>query len=305
MESPLNIPTPGRSGQRLREALHDRPLAIFGAPFALAARQIEQQGFSAIYLSGAAFSAGLLGIPDIGLVTLNQLVDQTARLASSVEIPVIVDADTGFGEPAAVASCVRQLEAAGAAAIQIEDQDTAKRCGHLAGKTVVPVETMTEKIAAACQGRTSSNTVIIARTDVRGVTSLADCLSRITAYQQAGADWVFPEALSSREEFAAVGDALRRQNSIGLANMTEFGKSPLLSLAELGDLGFAAVLFPVTLLRLAMKAIEVGLDLIADEGTQDGLLDLMQTREELYDLLDYDPSRPEAWRVRRQAPSES
>ncbi len=305
MDAPLTIPTPGRSGRSLRDAIQDRPLAIVGAPFALAARQIEQQGFPAIYLSGAAFSAGLLGIPDIGLVTLDQLVDQTARLASSVEIPVVVDADTGFGEPAAVASCVQRLEAAGAAAIQIEDQDAAKRCGHLAGKTVIPVETMTDKIAAACQGRTSPDTIVIARTDVRGVTSLAECISRITAYQEAGADWVFPEALSSQEEFATVGEALRDQNGIGLANMTEFGKSPLLSLAELGDLGFAAVLYPVTLLRLAMKAIEVGLDLLADEGTQEGLLDLMQTREELYDLLDYDPARPEAWRTQRRAPSDS
>jgi methylisocitrate lyase len=298
MSAHLPLPEPGRSGRLLREALRDRPLAIVGSPFALAARLIEEHGFPAIYLSGAAFSAGLLGVPDIGLVSLDQLVDQTSRLASSVRLPVVVDADTGFGGPNDVASCVQRLEAAGAGAIQIEDQNPDKRCGHLPGKQVIEPEAMADKIAAACQGRTSSETIIIARTDVRGVTTLDDCMSRISRYFEAGADWVFPEALRSREEFAVVGEMLRQSNSIGLANMTEFGRSPLLELEELGDLGFAAVLYPVTLLRLAMKAIEIGLDLLTDEGTQRSLLDLMQTREELYNLLDYEPTDPDSWRER-------
>jgi methylisocitrate lyase len=299
----LPLPQPGCGGRLLREALRDRPLPIVGSPFALAARLIEDREFPAVYLSGAAFSAGLLGVPDIGLISLDQLADQTAQLASSIKLPVVVDADTGFGGPADVAACVQRLEAAGAAAIQIEDQNPDKRCGHLAGKQVIETEAMVEKIAAACQGRISPDTIIIARTDIRGVTTLDDCVSRIHAYHEAGADWVFPEALRSREEFTVVGETLRQSGGIGLANMTEFGRSPLLELEELGDLGFAAVLYPVTLLRVAMKAIEVGLDLLADEGTQRSLLDLMQTREELYDLLDYDPANPDQWR-RRLAPAD-
>lgn len=292
------VPAPGVSGGRLRAAVEDRPLAVIGAPFPLAAREIERQGFSAAYLSGAACSAGLLGVPDIGLISLAELCDQTSRLASSVEIPLIVDADVGFGGPDAVADCVSRLEAAGAAAIQIEDQQPDKRCGHLAGKRVIATDEMTAKIAAACAARRSPETVIIARTDVRGVTSVADCLDRLASFREAGADWLFPEALTSREEFAAIGRFLTETDSIGLANMTEFGRGPLLSIGALGDLGFAAVLYPVTLLRLAMKAIEVGLELLADEGSQESLLDLMQTREELYELLEYDPANPDAWRQR-------
>ena len=299
------VPQLGVAGSRLRQALTSRPLAVVGAPFPLAAREIERQGFAAAYLSGAAFSAGLLGVPDIGLISLEQLCEQTARLAASVEIPLVVDADTGFGGPDAVADCVVQLEAAGAAAIQLEDQPDDKRCGHLDGKRVIPAAEMAEKIAAACQARRSPETVIIARTDVRSITTVGDCLDRLAAYRDAGADWLFPEALASRDEFAAVGRWLAESSSIGIANMTEFGRSPLLTRTDLGGLGFAAVLYPVTLLRLAMKAIEVGLELLADEETQAGLLDLMQTREELYDLLEYDPANPEGWRQRLGPDSDS
>ncbi len=298
MNHQLSLPPPGVPGSRLRQALADRPIRVIGAPFPLAAREIERQGFAASYLSGAAFSAGLLGVPDIGLISLEQLCEQTTRLAASVEIPVIVDADTGFGGPDAVAESVARLEAAGAAAIQIEDQADDKRCGHLSGKQLIPADEMVEKIAAACRGRRSTETVIIARTDVRSVATLEECLDRLAAYRTAGADWLFPEALTSRDEFLTVGQWLTQSECIGLANMTEFGRGPLLTVAELGGAGFAAVLYPVTLLRLAMKAIEVGLELLADEGSQQNLLDLMQTREELYDLLDYDPAHPEAWRQR-------
>jgi methylisocitrate lyase len=298
MNHHLPLPLPGVTGRRLRKTLAERPVTVVGAPFPLAAREIERQGFAAIYLSGAAFSAGLLGMPDIGLISQEHLCEQTARLAASVEIPVIVDADTGFGGPDSVAECVTRLEAAGAAAIQIEDQSDDKRCGHLPGKRVIAAEEMLEKITAACAARKSSETVIIARTDIRSVSTLEDCLDRLSAYQQAGADWLFPEALTSREEFLAVGRWLVDSKTIGIANMTEFGRGPLLTVDELGTAGFAAVLYPVTLLRLAMKAIEVGLELLTDEGSQLSLLDLMQTREELYDLLDYDPAHPEAWRQR-------
>jgi methylisocitrate lyase len=282
---------PRSRGAILRRLVADGTVAIPGAPLALAAKLIEREGFDAIYLSGAAFSAGLLGVPDIGILTLDQLVAQTRLLAATVEIPLVVDADTGFGSPDAVAECVRRLEEAGAAAIQLEDQRRPKRCGHLPGKEIVELDEMTAKIAAACAARRDPATVIIGRSDARGVTNLDDCLARLKAYRAAGADWLFPEALASRDEFARVGRELSGTPLV--ANMTEFGTSPLLTLDELQSLGFAAVLYPVTLLRLAMKAIEAGLGLIADEGTQAGLLDLMQSREELYDLLDYDPKHPE------------
>jgi methylisocitrate lyase len=288
--APDTLRQPSR-GAVLRRLAQEGTFAIPGAPIALVAKLIEREGFEAIYLSGAAFSAGVLGVPDIGILTLDQLVSQTRLLAAAVEIPLIVDADTGFGGPDAVTDCVRQLEAAGAAAIQLEDQRRPKRCGHLPGKEIVDTAEMCEKIAAACAARRDPATVILGRSDARGVTDLDDCLARLKAYRDAGADWLFPEALASRDEFKRVGRELSGTPLV--ANMTEFGSSPLLSLDELAELGFAAVLYPVTLLRLAMKAIEAGLGLIADEGTQTGLLDLMQSREELYDLLDYDPKHPE------------
>ena len=292
---PSPRPTPSGRGGLLREAVEESTIAIVGAPFALSAKLIEREGFGAIYLSGAAFSAGTFGIPDIGLFTLEQLVEQTRVLAGSVAIPLVVDADTGFGSPDDVADCVLKLEAAGAAAIQLEDQQSAKRCGHLAGKQLVTEAEMCEKIAAAAAARRDPSTVIIGRTDARGVTSLDDCLRRMHAYRDAGADWLFPEALRSRDEFRQVGDEFASLNTPLIANMTEFGISPLMALEDLSAMGFSAALYPVTLMRIAMKAMEAGLGMITDEGTQENLLDLMQTRDELYDLLDYDPAHPEAW----------
>lgn len=281
-------------GDTLRRSIRNGTIAIPGAPIVLAARLIEREGFEAVYLSGAALSAGVFGVPDIGIITLEQLVEQTRSIAAAIDIPLIVDADTGFGGPDAVADCVRRLEQAGAAAIQLEDQRRPKRCGHLPGKELVDTSEMAEKIAAAREACRDERTVIIGRSDARGVTSLDDCLARLRAYRDAGADWLFPEGLTSRAEFARAGRDLGGVGGVPLlANMTEFGVSPLLSVADLADMGFAAVLFPVTLLRLAMKAMEAGLGILADEGTQESLLDLMQTRQELYDLLEYDPSRPE------------
>jgi len=290
-------PATAGGGAALRAAAATEMLGIVGAPFALAGKLIETAGFDAIYLSGAAFSAGTLGVPDIGLFTRDQLVEQTRILARSVTIPLVVDADTGFGTPRDVEETVRLLEAAGAAAIQIEDQMGAaaggdKRCGHLAGKQLVEPTAMAERIAAACAGRRDPQTVIIGRTDSRGVSGLHDCLHRLHAYRAAGADWLFPEALASRDEFHTVGREFAETGTPLLANMTEFGVSPLISIPDLAELGFAAALYPVTLLRLAMKALEAGLAVLADDGTQESLLDLMQTRAELYDLLGYDPANP-------------
>jgi methylisocitrate lyase len=297
-------PATAAGGAALRRAAETETLGIVGAPFALAAKLVESAGFDAIYLSGAAFSAGSLGVPDIGLFTRDQLVEQTRILARAVTIPVVVDADTGFGGPREVEMTVRLLEAAGAAAIQLEDQRGAdKRCGHLAGKQVVDPVEMAEKIAAARAGRHDPGTVIIGRCDSRSVHGFDDCLARLHAYQTAGADWLFPEALQSREEFGRVGREFNGSTPL-LANMTEFGTSPLLSIPDLAAAGFTAVLYPVTLMRLAMKAMEAGLALIAEEGSQESVLDLMQSREELYDLLDYDPKHPERHRFARREAAE-
>lgn len=271
-------------GKQLRELVTDSTIAVPGAPNALVAKLVERVGFRAVYLSGAAFSAGALGLPDIGLFTLSELAEETRRLSRAVRLPVMVDADTGFGGPLCVERTVWELEQAGAAAIQLEDQVSPKRCGHLAGKSLVSADEMCGKIRAAVAARRDADLVIIARTDARGVSGLDDAIARARAYVAAGADWVFPEALESRDEFEAFARAVRVPL---VANMTEFGRSPLMTVDELSELGYAVVLFPVTLLRVAMKAVERAAQVLAGEGTQRSLLDTMQTRDELYELLDY------------------
>lgn len=237
-----------------------------------------------MYLSGAAFSAGEFALPDIGLFTLTELAEQATRLTRAAPIPLIVDADTGFGEAVNVERTVRELEAAGAAAIQLEDQRLPKRCGHLSGKSLVDAAEMCAKLRAAAAARTDPDLVILARTDARGVVGFDDAVDRAKRYIDAGADWIFPEALASRDEFERFGQATKAPL---IANMTEFGQSPLLSLDELRQLGYAGVLLPVTLLRVAMKAVETTLAAIAASGTQRDVVDRMQSRQELYDLLEY------------------
>jgi len=276
---------PTSPGQALRQSVADECLQIPGAPNALAARLVERYGFEAMYLSGAAFSAGELALPDIGLFTLTELVEQAKRLTAAANIPLIVDADTGFGEAVNVERTVFELEAAGAAAIQLEDQQLPKRCGHLSGKTLVETETMCAKIRAATAARGDDDLVIIARTDARGVEDIEAGLERAKRYLDAGADWIFPEALQSEDEFARFAEEIQAPL---IANMTEFGKSPLLPAPTLAQMGYAGVLYPVTLLRLAMRAMETALAVLAADGDQRELLDLMQTRDELYDLLEYE-----------------
>lgn len=272
-------------GRLLRDAVRTSCIQIPGAPNALVARLIERMGFDATYLSGAGLSAGVLGVPDVGLFTLSELAQHTAYLTQNVAIPVIVDADTGFGEPIHVERTVSELERAGAAAIQLEDQLFPKRCGHLSGKSLIEPAQMEAKILAAVESRTDRDLVIIARTDARGVDGFDAAVERSKRYCQAGADWIFPEALQDRGEFERFAEAM---DVPLLANMTEFGKSPLLTHTELAEMGYSAVLYPVTLLRIFMRAAEAALAVIADEGSQQELLDLMQTREELYDLIGYD-----------------
>jgi len=278
---PADFASPGK---QLRLLIKDSTIQIPGAPSALFARLIQRMGYDAVYLSGAAFSANVFGLPDVGLFTLTELAQQTTYLTRTMTLPVIVDADTGFGEAMNVERTIVELEAAGAAAIQLEDQIMPKRCGHLSGKSIVDVEVMCTKLRAAAGAKSDPETVIIARTDARGVTNIEDAIERSKRYLDAGADWIFPEALASPQEF----ERFAREIEMPLmANMTEFGKSPLLSLDDLAGMGYSAVLYPVTLLRVAMKAAEAALAVLATEGSQESLLDLMQTREELYDLLDY------------------
>jgi methylisocitrate lyase len=260
-------------------------IQVPGAPNALVGRLIEEMGYTAVYLSGAAMSVGILAMPDVGLFTLTELAQQVAYLSARVGVPVIVDADTGFGDTTNIERTVTELERAGAAAIQLEDQQLPKRCGQLSGKLLVGADAMCAKLRAATSARTDDSTVIIARTDARGVEGLEGAIDRAQQYIAAGADWIFPEALASREEFQSFASEI----SVPLvANMTEFGKSPLLDFDDLSAMGYRVVLYPVTLLRVAMKAIESTLTILAADGTQRELLDLMQTRQELYDLLEYD-----------------
>ena len=271
-------------GRLLRDVVADSTIQVPGAFNALTGRLIQEAGYDAAYLSGAAFSAGSLALPDVGLFTLSELVQHTAALTRRLDIPVIVDADTGFGATMNVERTIVELEAAGAAAIQLEDQAFPKRCGHLSGKSLIDVEEMCAKLRAAAAARTDQDLVILARTDARGVTNIDDAIERAKRYLDAGADWIFPEALADAGEFERFADAVEAPL---VANMTEFGKSPLMTLEELAQLGYAAVLYPVTLLRVAMKAVEAALAVIAADGTQRELTDLMQTRQELYDLIEY------------------
>ncbi len=272
-------------GELLRSTVYASAIQVPGAPNALAARMVEEAGFEAVYLSGAALSAGVLAMPDIGLFTLTELVQQVEYMTSRVAIPVIVDADTGFGDTVNVERAIADLERAGAAAIQLEDQVLPKRCGHLSGKTLVSTADMCAKLRAAAAARADDSTVILGRTDACSVEGFDAAVVRAQHYLEAGADWIFPEALSTLDEFRTFAQAV---DAPLVANMTEFGKSPLIDFDELADIGYRVVLYPVTLLRISMKAAETALAILAADGSQRELLDLMQTRQELYDLLDYD-----------------
>jgi methylisocitrate lyase len=268
----------------LREQLASgRLLQLPGAFNPLSARLIEAKGFDGVYISGAVLSADL-GLPDIGLTTATEVTLRAGQIARMTGLPSIVDADTGFGEPMNVARTVQGLEDAGLAGCHIEDQVNPKRCGHLDGKAVVDDDTALQRIRAAVDGRRDPNFLVMARTDIRAVDGLAAAVDRAKALVDAGADAIFPEAMASPEEFEAIRKAV---DVPLLANMTEFGKGELLTAQQLTDLGMNIVIYPVTLLRLAMGAAMAGLDTLKAEGTQAGLLDRMQTRAELYELLDY------------------
>jgi methylisocitrate lyase len=276
--------TPAAKRVALRRALSSPGLLTFPGAFTpLTARLIERKGFDGVYLSGAVM-ANELGLPDIGLTTLTEVALRAGQVARNTDLPVLVDADTGFGEPMNVARTVQALEDAGVAALHIEDQVNPKRCGHLDGKQVVDEATAVGRIRAAVEARRDPGLVVMARTDVRGLSSLDDCIVRCRALVDAGADALFPEALTSLDEFRAVCDAV---DVPVLANMTEFGKSELFTHDELRDAGVSIVIHPVSLLRVAMGAAARALDALQRDGSLTGVVPEMQTRAELYDLVDY------------------
>ena len=271
-------------GRRLRDALADGPIMIPGVFNALSAKMAQRIGFLAVYLSGGALSAGWAGLPDIGLLTLNEFAEEAGRLAAATNLPLLCDADTGFGEAVNVERTVRVYERAGAAGLHLEDQVLPKRCGHLSGKALVTPEVMASKIRAAVSSRNDPDFMIIARTDARSVEGLDAAVERAEVYRDAGADMIFPEALESTDEFA---EFARRVPAPLIANMTEFGRSPILDFDQLGALGYRAVLYPLTAFRSAMKAAEETLTALLLAGHQRQSLERMQTRAELYELLGY------------------
>ena len=276
--------------KKLRDLIAQGAIMIPGVPNASMARQVEQAGFHAVYVSGAGMANSTAGLPDIGLLWRDEVVRLASYVAHAVRIPTIVDADTGFGEGDAVAQTIRQLEKAGLAGCHIEDQEFPKRCGHVEGKTIVDARMMVARIKAAVAAREDKDFLIIARTDSRADEGLDGAISRANEYLDAGADAIFPEALQSAEEFV---DFAQEIDAPLMANMTEFGKSPLLTFQELSDFGYRMIIFPQSAFRISMKASEKFFAALKKAGTQNDCLDQMQTRQELYDLLDYNPAEDE------------
>ena len=276
---------PGTKRAQFRERLASGELLrVPGAFNPLSARLIQDKGFDGVYISGAVISADL-GLPDIGLTTLTEVAARSQQISRMTDLPSLVDADTGFGEPMNVARTVQTLEDAGVSGLHIEDQVNPKRCGHLDGKAVVDTDTALKRIRAAADARRDPNLLIMARTDIRAVDGLDAAMDRAKQLVDAGADAIFPEAMRDLGEFEAMRNAV---DVPILANMTEFGKSELFTTTQLGNIGVNIVIYPVTLLRSAMGAAERTLDAINADGTQQSAVGEMQTRARLYELLDYE-----------------
>jgi len=255
-----------------------------GAINPLSAMMIEKKNFEGVYISGAVLSADL-GFPDIGLTTLPEVAERGAQITRMSNLPSIIDVDTGFGVAMNMARSIQTLEDAGISGCHLEDQENPKRCGHLDNKVIVPIEEMTTKVKAAAEARRDENFLIIARTDAKASEGMEKAIDRAKAYVDAGADMIFPEALHTEVEFEIFREAI---DVPLLANMTEFGKTELLTTDQLSNLGYNLVIYPVTNLRIAMGAIEKCLDTINEKGTQASLLDEMQHRKDLYELLGYE-----------------
>ncbi|MFG0331441.1 MAG: methylisocitrate lyase [Phycisphaerales bacterium] len=274
-------------GAQLREQMRRGVVMAPGAWNALVARAIGAAGFDACYISGGA-TANAAGYPDIGLITLTEMCRTIREVTQAGGVPTIVDADTGYGEVEAVIRTVVEYERAGAAGCHIEDQVFPKRCGHLDGKTLITTDDMCEKIRAAASQRLSEDFIVIARTDACGVDGFNAAVERANAYREAGADMIFPEGLGSEQEFAEMA---KRSPGLLLANMTEFGKTPSIPAARFGEMGYQLVIYPVTMQRVAMGAVIAALEKLRADGSVDAFVDGMQTRQELYRLLDYTPGR--------------
>jgi methylisocitrate lyase len=277
--------TPAQKRADLRAALAAGELLRFPGAFnPLSAKLIQNKGFEGVYISGAVLAADL-GLPDIGLTTLSEVAARGQQISRMTNLPTLIDADTGFGEPMNVARTVQSLEDAGVAGLHIEDQVNPKRCGHLDGKAVVGPDVATKRIRAAVDARRDPNLLIMARTDIRAIDGLGAAIDRAKQLVDAGADAIFPEAMADLAEFEAVRKAV---DVPILANMTEFGKSELFTTEQLAGVGINIVIYPVSLLRIAMGAAERGLDTITREGSLNSEVAGMQTRARLYELLDYE-----------------
>ena len=276
--------TPEEKRRAFRERLASGELQrLPGAFNPLSARLIEQKGFDGVYISGAVLAADL-GLPDIGLTTLTEVAGRGAQIARMTDLPALIDADTGFGEPMNVARTIQELENAGLSGCHIEDQINPKRCGHLDGKAVVDEGTAAKRIRAAVDARRDENFLVMARTDIRAADGLDAAIDRAKALVDAGADAIFPEAMRTLEEF----ETMRKAVDVPLlANMTEFGKSELFSTQQLADVGLNLVIWPVSMLRISMGATGRALDELNVSGSLTGKLDEMQHRADLYDLVDY------------------
>ncbi len=271
--------------KKLRTELKSGKLLRFPGAFSpLITKLIEEIGFNGVYISGAVLSNDLR-LPDIGLTTQSEVVQRGRAIARATQLPSIIDIDTGFGEPMSVSRTIMELEETGMSGCHLEDQENPKRCGHLDNKNIVPVDIMTQKLRAASEAKMDPNFLLIARTDARASEGLKKAIDRAKAYVDAGAEMIFPEAMKDESEF----EAFRKQISVPLlANMTEFGKSKILDRKTLENLGYNLVIYPVTTLRLAIKAVEDGLRSIYQNGTQEPILDQMQTRKRLYELVQYE-----------------
>jgi methylisocitrate lyase len=282
MESPS--PTPGA---RLRAAIEaERPLQVVGAVNAFCAMLAERAGFRALYLSGAGVANASFGLPDLGITTLNDVCEDIRRITQATALPLLVDADTGWGDAFMIARTIREMTRAGAAGCHLEDQVQAKRCGHRPGKELVSAAEMCDRIKAAADGRTDAQFVIMARTDAHASEGLKAAIERAQAYVAAGADMIFAEALTSLDEYRAFTSALGESVPV-LANLTEFGKTPFFAVEELRGSGVRLVLYPLSAFRAMNKAALTVYETLRTQGTQQGVTHLMQTRDELYDVLGY------------------
>ncbi|MBT4767474.1 MAG: methylisocitrate lyase [Phycisphaerae bacterium] len=278
-------------GEILRSLMSTGTVVAPGAFTALVGKAVAQAGFDAVYISGGA-TANTAGVPDVGLLTLTEVCRTIREVSSASGLPTIVDADTGYGEVEMVRRTVVEYERAGAAAMHIEDQVFPKRCGHLDGKTLISIDDMAAKVQAAAETK-SKDFVLIARTDARGIEGLDAAIERGNAYHAAGADMIFPEGLASEDEFAEFASSCP---GLLFANMTEFGKTPIIPVSRFQELGYDIVIFPVTTQRIAMHAVAKALATIKSKGSVESILSDMQTRQELYDLLGYTPDA--GWKPR-------